>query len=244
MSGFDLKDYVDVAQRVQDFYAKHPDGSIQSEIIELTETRVAVKAYAYRTADDPRPGVGHSWLGIPGTTPYTRGSELENAETSAWGRAIAALGFAVKGGIASRQEVMNKQGGATADGATVTLVGIVAKGGNKLDLLQRQTPDGPMSGFKLEQVQGHPGGKASIGVRAFGEAAEAVARAGEALVGQQLAISGTLHGESFTKDGREVRYQVLHLATADGPGLAFPPDAPPERPAPSGLVENLDDLPF
>lgn len=109
MSGnFKMDDYVPVNERIDAFYKAYPEGSIQSEVIELTETRVSVKAYAYRKHDDPRPGVGHSSLNIPGSTPYTRGSELENAETSAWGRAIAALGFEVKRGIATAEEVRNK----------------------------------------------------------------------------------------------------------------------------------------
>jgi len=103
-----LEDYVPVHERLEAFYAKHPDGSVQSEIVELTAERVTVKAYAYRDNDDPRPGIGHSSLGIPGGTPYTRGSEIENAETSAWGRAIAALGFEVKRGIASAEEAQNR----------------------------------------------------------------------------------------------------------------------------------------
>lgn len=114
---FNMDDYVPVNERVDQFYKSHPEGSIQSEIIELTPARVTIKAYAFRTPDDPRPGIGHSSLDIPGSTPYTRGSEVENAETSAWGRAIAALGFEVKRGIASAEEVRNKQSrpsGATA----------------------------------------------------------------------------------------------------------------------------------
>ena len=108
MSGkFDMSDYVPVNERVESFIKAYPEGSIQSEIVELTGSRVTVKAYAYRTPDDPRPGVGHSSLEIPGATPYTKGSEIENAETSAWGRAIAALGFEVKRGIASSEEVRN-----------------------------------------------------------------------------------------------------------------------------------------
>ena len=100
--------YVSVSERLEAFYKKYPDGSIQSDIVELTESRVVIKAFAYRKPDDPRPGIGHSQLGIPGKTNFTRGSELENAETSAWGRAIAALGFDVKGGVASKDEVDNK----------------------------------------------------------------------------------------------------------------------------------------
>jgi hypothetical protein len=52
---------------------------------------------------------------LPGQTPYTLGSELENAETSAWGRAIAAVGLATRGGIATADEIRSKQ---TADEPT------------------------------------------------------------------------------------------------------------------------------
>ena len=104
-----MRDYVPVSDRIDAFYRAHPEGSMQSEIVELTAERVTVKAYAYRTVDDPRPGIGHSSLEIPGKTSFTKGSEIENAETSAWGRAIAALGFEVKRGLASAEEVRNKQ---------------------------------------------------------------------------------------------------------------------------------------
>lgn len=109
MSNFKMDDYVPVNERIEAFYAAHPSGSLQSEIVELTPDRVTVKASAYRTPDDALPGIGHSSLEIPGSTPFTRGSEIENAETSAWGRAIAALGFEVKRGLASAEEVRNKQ---------------------------------------------------------------------------------------------------------------------------------------
>ena len=101
-------DYVTVAERIEAFYKAYPEGSIQSDIVEMTDKRVVVRATAYRNTEDPRPGVGHSSMNIPGSTPYTRGSELENTETSAWGRAIAALGFETKAGIATADEVRNK----------------------------------------------------------------------------------------------------------------------------------------
>ncbi len=56
------------------------------------------------------PGQGTAWEPVPGPTPFTRDSELQNAETSAWGRAIAALGFKVKDGIASAEDVRNRTG--------------------------------------------------------------------------------------------------------------------------------------
>ena len=105
------KDYVTVAARVEAFYKAYPEGSLQSEIVEMTDKRVIVRAVAFRNPEDPRPDIGHSALAIPGATPYTRGSELENAETSAWGRAIAALGFETKAGIASADEVAMRQNG-------------------------------------------------------------------------------------------------------------------------------------
>lgn len=104
-----MKDYITVDQRVLAFYKEFPQGSIQSEITHLSDKLVVVKAWAYRSPEDTRPGIGHSSMNIPGSTPFTRGSEVENAETSAWGRAIAALGFEVRKGIATREEIENKQ---------------------------------------------------------------------------------------------------------------------------------------
>jgi hypothetical protein len=103
-----MSDYIEVNERIIAFKAAHPEGSLQAEIHTLTDKLVVMKAYAYRTPDDERPGVGWSSLQIPGATNFTRNAEVENCETSAWGRAIAALGFEVKRGIASKQEVANK----------------------------------------------------------------------------------------------------------------------------------------
>jgi hypothetical protein len=105
-----LDDYVPVHERIAAFYEKFPDGSLQSEVVVHTDSMIAMVARAYRTPDDIRPGIGHSSIEVPGRTPYTRGSEMENCETSAWGRAIAALGFEIKRGIATAEEVQNKAG--------------------------------------------------------------------------------------------------------------------------------------
>ena len=107
---FSLDDYVDVAERIQQFKQTHPDGSLQGAGEFITEPVVGYLyvARAYRTPDDPRPAVGTAFEPIPGKTPYTRDSEVQNAETAAWGRAIVALGFGTKK-IASRQEVQARQ---------------------------------------------------------------------------------------------------------------------------------------
>lgn len=114
--GFNLDDYVDVAERIRQFKDKYPDGSLQGRGEFVLEPVVGYLyvAEAYRNLDDPRPGVGTAFEPIPGKTPYTRDSEVQNAETAAWGRAIVALGFETKK-IASRQEVRNRQPVAKTD---------------------------------------------------------------------------------------------------------------------------------
>jgi len=113
-----LDDYVDVAARIAEFRAKYPDGYLAPldrghpyRIEQVGDrTFIVVVAAAHRTPDDTSPGVGMAWEPFPGRTPYTKDSELMNAETSAWGRAIIALGAAdAKRGIASLEEVRNRQ---------------------------------------------------------------------------------------------------------------------------------------
>jgi hypothetical protein len=127
---FDLDNYNTVADRIREFFERYPEGSLRQVKYELQlvpyyvkneETKtielVGDKAYlvytaaAYRTADDPNPGEGTAWEPVPGRTPYTRDSEMQNAETSAWGRAIIAAGAAdTRKGIASREDVESRRG--------------------------------------------------------------------------------------------------------------------------------------
>lgn len=108
-----LDDYVDVAERIRQFRELHPEGSLQPanpaepyQIVEVGgSTFIVYVAAAYRTPDDPRPGIGVAWEPIPGKTPYTRDSELMNAETSSWGRAIVAALAADTKKIATLDEV-------------------------------------------------------------------------------------------------------------------------------------------
>jgi hypothetical protein len=108
-----MADYVDVAERIRAFRDKHPEGSLQPadptkpyEIITIGDkTFVVYVAAAYRTPDDSRPGIGTAWETFPGLTPYTKGSEIQNAESSAWGRAIVASLAADTKKIASLDEV-------------------------------------------------------------------------------------------------------------------------------------------
>jgi hypothetical protein len=107
----DLSGYEEVPDRIARFIEKYPEGRLTGEhsIIEVADSLfVEYIAFAYRSGDDPRPGRGVTWEPYPGTTPYTKNSEVENAETSAWGRALAAIGFTGKK-IATAEEVANAQ---------------------------------------------------------------------------------------------------------------------------------------
>jgi hypothetical protein len=128
----DLTDYVTVAQRIAQFRDKHPAGCLRPldpaqpyEIRQIGDaTMIIVVAAAYRTPDDPTPGVGMAAEPFPGRTPYTRGSELMNAETSAWGRAIVAvLAADTSLAIASQDEVRNRR----EDGLPVNRDGSLAR---------------------------------------------------------------------------------------------------------------------
>ena len=111
VSGYSLDGYIDVPSRIKLFLARHPEGSLQMDEPQFVEVEgkkwVIGRAYAFRTPDDPRPGVGTAWEIVPGTTPFTRGSEIQNLETSAWGRAIGALGIGIDASIATLDEVQH-----------------------------------------------------------------------------------------------------------------------------------------
>ena len=113
MAGFNLDEYVDVDERITEFYARFPDGRLVNDEPPFVVSAggkdfVVLRARAYRTPDDPLPGDGWAWEPIPGPTQFTKDSELMNAQTASQGRAIVALGFATKK-IASADEVRNRQ---------------------------------------------------------------------------------------------------------------------------------------
>lgn len=122
-----LADYVDVPARIAEFRAKYPDGSLQPadlshpyRIEQIGDQHyVVVVAAAYRSPEDPRPGVGMAYEQWPGRTPYTKNSELQNAETSAWGRAIVAALAADTKRIASAEDVRNRRADDEWDSAAV-----------------------------------------------------------------------------------------------------------------------------
>jgi hypothetical protein len=95
-----LDGYEEVADRIQRFLKKYPEGSLMRSRwgqVEIGgQTFVYVESCAYRHPEDDLPGTGTAWCQFPGRTPFQRGSELMNAETASWGRALASIGFGGK----------------------------------------------------------------------------------------------------------------------------------------------------
>lgn len=104
--GYDVSDYVQVNERIEKFYERYPEGSIQTEIQSIVDGVVIFKAYAYRDREDTRPATGHAYE-KENSSFINKTSYIENCETSAVGRALAMLGFEIKKSIASKEEVEN-----------------------------------------------------------------------------------------------------------------------------------------
>jgi hypothetical protein len=239
--GFSLGDYVEVKDRIRLFYEAFPSGAIVTEAawvsVDDDVPRIWVRAAAYRAPDDSHPGIGHSWMVLPGTTTYTRGSELENTETSAWGRAIGATGIALDKSVASADEVRNKQRPpgeyetpperpelvrTTHDDGLVGIAELGKAKGKDADGNPKGPPADTQFELRQEAARGHvigfrlTQGKKGYKVLAFGPLAEALAM--QNIIGERVTCWGTMHDESFTNDDdRTITYQVLHLERISTP---------------------------
>ena len=85
------KEYQTVALRVQKFREAHPEWELSTEIIEANEKFVIMQARIYNT-DGKCIATGHAEE-FRAASQINSTSALENAETSAIGRALAAAGW-------------------------------------------------------------------------------------------------------------------------------------------------------
>lgn len=102
MPNFNLDDYVTVNERLEMFRKDHPLWGLEASI---KFDGNAVLARAVITDETGRLiACGHAEE-IRDVSPVNKTSAVENCETSAWGRALANLGYEVKRGVASREEM-------------------------------------------------------------------------------------------------------------------------------------------
>jgi hypothetical protein len=104
-----LADYVTVNERIMKFWEKYPDGFIHTDIIKDEGDLVVIEAKVYRNLEERKLDLpaakGHAFEVKEDRHMINSKAHLENCETSAVGRALAMLGFEVKKGIASREEM-------------------------------------------------------------------------------------------------------------------------------------------
>ena len=102
---FNLADYETVETRLEKFWAKFPNGRIETKLIKYDGGQYIIWSAIYRDIADAVPFA----TGLAEETVQGRGvnstSALENGETSSLGRSLANGGFAAKGKRASAEEM-------------------------------------------------------------------------------------------------------------------------------------------
>ena len=99
------KEYVQVPDRIRAFRQLCPEGSITTEVIHFGEDMILMKA-TITDEDGKVLATGHAMEEKSGSY-INKTSYVENCETSAWGRALAAMGLGIDVSMCSAEELVN-----------------------------------------------------------------------------------------------------------------------------------------
>jgi len=100
------KDYIEVNERVKQFHIDYPNGSITTELIEMTDRFITKTTVIPDVKFPDRKFTGLAYEKEDSTF-INKTSALENAETSSVGRCMGFLGLGIDTSIASYDEVAN-----------------------------------------------------------------------------------------------------------------------------------------
>lgn len=104
-SFFNPDQYAPVAERIELFYSRFPQGRINTEMVARHDGEITFKALVYRGADETL-AAATGWASErEGDSDINSVACLENTETSAVGRALANLGFTASSKRPSREEM-------------------------------------------------------------------------------------------------------------------------------------------
>jgi len=100
------KDYIEVNERVKQFHIDYPNGSITTELIEMTDRFITKTTVIPDVKNPDRKFTGLAYEKEDSTF-INKTSALENAETSSVGRSLGFLSIGIDTSIASYDEVAN-----------------------------------------------------------------------------------------------------------------------------------------
>jgi len=139
MAQFNLNDYETVEQRIKRFYKDNPDGRIitenQTKLQDRQVSTWVVMASVYLNNETDKPKATGLAFEVDGQGMANKTSALENAETSAIGRALANAGYSGNKRT-SRQEMEKVARGATPKATSKDWIAMATDLGNDIEGLR------------------------------------------------------------------------------------------------------------